>query len=127
MGLFGEFWRVFAVTKGVFAVTKVVEGANVSLLALYKEGKSDPDPPPWTPLFTTRAPPRTLSPTRVTGDQTSDHCQVQQHGVPPFSDGQVPNRTLTPSLSLSSAARVQYRTLGFFSFVCVSACGPVFK
>ncbi len=38
-------WRVFAVTKGAFAVTKVVEAANVSLLALYKEGQSDPDPP----------------------------------------------------------------------------------
>ena len=44
VGLFGEFWRVFAVTKGVFAVTKVVEATNVSLLARYKEGKSDPDP-----------------------------------------------------------------------------------
>ena len=50
MGLFGEFWRVFAVTKGVFAVTKVV-AANVSLLALYKEGKSDPDPPSVDPAI----------------------------------------------------------------------------
>ena len=32
---------------------KVVKAANVSLLALYEERKSDPDPPPWTPLFTT--------------------------------------------------------------------------
>ena len=67
-----EFWWVFAVTKGVFAVTKavtkgvvtvvvtravtrveqkVVEAASVSLLALYKEGKSGPDPPPWTTLL----------------------------------------------------------------------------
>ena len=53
VGLFGEFWRVIAVTKGVFAVPKVVKAANVCLLALYKEGKSDPDPPPWTPLLTT--------------------------------------------------------------------------
>ena len=68
-----EFWWVFAVTKGFFfccyegcyeavvtvvvtrAVTrveqKVVEAANVSLLALHKEGKSDPNPPPWTPAI----------------------------------------------------------------------------
>ena len=33
------------------AEQKVVEAANVSLLALCKEGKSDPDPPPWTPAI----------------------------------------------------------------------------
>ena len=34
------------VTRDVMRVEqKVVEAANVSLLALYKEGKSDPDPP----------------------------------------------------------------------------------
>ena len=56
--------RVFAVMKGLRrgcnrvvtrAVTrveqKVVEAANVSLLALYKEGKSNHDPPPWTPAI----------------------------------------------------------------------------
>ena len=41
--------------EGVFVVTRVeqraIEVANVSLLALYKEGQSDPDPPPWTPII----------------------------------------------------------------------------
>ena len=45
-----------AVTKGIFfAVTRVeqraIEAVNVSLLALYKEGQSDSDPPPWTPII----------------------------------------------------------------------------
>ena len=40
--------RVFAVTR---VEQMVMEAANVSLLALYKEGKSDPDPPPWTPAI----------------------------------------------------------------------------
>ena len=40
------------VTRAVTSVEqKAVEAANVSLLALYKEGKSDPDPPPWTPAI----------------------------------------------------------------------------
>ena len=41
--------------EGFFAVTRVeqraIEVANVSLLALYKEGQSDPDPPPRTPII----------------------------------------------------------------------------
>ena len=86
---------------------KVMKVAIVSLLALFKERKERPDPPPWTPLFTTRALPRTTSPTRATGDQTNDHCQVPHHGAPPSSDGQVPSWTLTPSSFLNSAARVQ--------------------
>ena len=40
------------VTRAVTRVEqKVVEVANVSLLAFHKEGKSDPDPPPWTPAI----------------------------------------------------------------------------
>ena len=40
------------VTRAITRVEqKVVEAANVSLLVLYKEGKSIPDPPPWTPAI----------------------------------------------------------------------------
>ena len=49
--------RGFCCYEGVVAVVvtrveqKVVAAANVSLLALYKKGKSDPDPPPSTPTI----------------------------------------------------------------------------
>ena len=61
-------------------------------------------------------------------DQADDHWQVPQHGVPPFSDSQVPILTLTPSSSLSHRLEGPIKNSGVsFLFVCVSACGPVYK
>ena len=47
-----SFWGLGESFKSSFEEFLVgVEVANVSLLALYDEGKSDPDPPPWTPAI----------------------------------------------------------------------------
>ena len=100
----------------------VIEAANASLLGLHKEGQSDPDLLPWTP--TIHDPSSTTnheSPT-CDWDQADDHWQVPQHGVPPFSDGQVPIRTLTPSTSLSHRLDGPIKNSGFLFFLCVCVC-----
>ena len=51
------------------------------LLALYKEGQSDPDPPRGPRLFATQIPPRASGPLRATGDWTNDRCQVTHRGA----------------------------------------------
>ena len=97
--------------KGVFAVTRVeqraIEVANVSLLALYKEGQSDPDPPPWTLII--HHPNSAMSLESPTCDRGSDQRPLSgaaSQSTPSLRRSGT-HRTLTPSLSLSMAVRVQ--------------------
>ena len=113
---------------GVFAVTRVeqraIEAANVSLLALYKEGQSDPDPPSVDPDY---SPPELRHEPRVPHvrrDRTNGLCQVPHRGAHPPSDGQVHPARLTHLLE----GRIKNLRF-FFSFVCVclSVLGPSCK
>ena len=98
---------------------RVIEAANVSLLGLHMEGQSDPDLPPWTPTIHHPSSATNHESPTCDWDRAADHWQVLQHGVPPFSDGQVPIRTLTPSSSLSLRLEGPIKNSGFLFFLCV--------
>ena len=136
--VFLGFWRVFfgswrvlvgfccyegvvtvVVTRAVTRVEqKVIEAANVSLLALYKEGKSDPDPPPWTPAIhhpsstTNRVPHVRLG----TKPATIVRCRIAEHALPPTGRY---TTELSPPPCLSPRLRGSNKNSGFLFILCV--------
>ena len=106
-------------SEGVFAVTRVeqraIEVANMSLLALYKEGQSDPDLPSVDPDYSQpelRHGPRVPHMRLGIGPTTFVRCRIVEYVLPPTV--RYPPNSEPQLVSLSSAGESNKELRGFF-------------